>query len=501
MKILLANPPCILPLGEGMELSFVRAGSRWPFSDKKERNKPLNYIPFPFYLAYLAALLQKDGHDVQVVDAVALNEDEGGFLTHIRGLDPDILLFETTTPTIDYDLELTRKIRGISRARIALAGAHATTFAEEILAASAQIDFVFRNEYEISFRSMISALSEGRGLEDLKGFSLRRGDGSAFSLPSAEPVNLAELDPPARELFPCNDKPNLSIYWDGFCQFRPAVQMHASRGCPFRCNFCVWNQVMYGEGRYRMFDAARVVDEMEMMAGKYGAREIYFDDDTFTGNKKHVLEITREIIRRDLRIPWSCMGDAMVTDTEMISMMAKSGCVGMKFGVESGNKQILKNIKKPVKFDKIKMVAKACSGHKIKTHATFTFGLFGETRDTMEETLEFAKELDVDSVQFSITTPFPGTRYFSQCEAQNTITTREWRKYDGSRSAVVDFEGLSHEEVEEFCRTATAKWLRHKLKDPGWVLRQIYLLNRLRKGQGNKLFTEKILRALRTAIQ
>ncbi len=500
MKILLANPPCIQPLADGMELAFVRAGSRWPFSDKKERNKPLNYIPFPFYLAYLASLLRKDGHEVEVIDSVALNENREDFLNHLQRLNVDFIFFETATPTIDYDLKLAEDIRKITNARIALAGAHATTFAEEILSSSSPVDFVFRNEYEISFRDMVRALSEGKDLKNLKGFSMRNGDGSSFSLPSTDLVDLAHLESPARDLFPCNDKPDIGVYWDGFCQFRPAIQMHASRGCPFKCNFCLWNQVMYGEGKYRIFEASKVVDEMEKVVEKHGAREIYFDDDTFTGNKAHVLQVADEIMRRNLKIRWSCMGDAMITDAEMISAMARSGCIGMKFGVESGSEKILKIIQKPVRFDRVKEVARTCAREEIKTHATFTFGLSGETFETMEETLECAKNLDVDSVQFSITTPFPGTRYFTQCDSQGTIITKDWNKYDGSRSSVVEFEGLSHERVEEFCRTATTKWLRRKLKDPKWILRQIYYLNRVRKGQGNKLFSEKIFRAIKTAF-
>lgn len=500
MKILLANPPCIQPLADGMELAFVRAGSRWPFSDKKKRTQPLNYIPFPFYLSYLASLLKKDGHDVRVFDAVALNEDEAGFLDHVRKLDVDLILFETTTPTVDYDLHLAKKIREVSNAQLALAGAHATTFAEDILSKASMVHYVFRNEYEISFRDMTRALTEGSRLEGLKGFTMRREDGTFLSLPPADLADLNDFMMPDREIFPCNDKPDIGVYWDGFCQFRPAVQMHASRGCPFKCNFCLWNQVMYGEGRYRTFAVNKVVDEMEMVAGKYGAKEIYFDDDTFTGNKQHVMEISEEIIRRKLKVNWSCMGDAMVTDEEMISLMAESGCIGMKFGVESGNKRILKEIQKPVNFDRVRSVAKACARKKIKTHATFTFGLLGETRETMNETLSLAKELDVDSVQFSITTPFPGTRYFSQCDSHGTLLTKEWKQYDGSRSSVVKFSGLSHEEVEEFCKTATTKWLRAKLKNPAWIARQMYFLNRVRKGQGNRLFSEKIVRAVKTAF-
>jgi radical SAM superfamily enzyme YgiQ (UPF0313 family) len=227
-----------------------------------------------------------------------------------------------------------------------------------------------------------------------------------------------------------------------------------------------------------------VLDEMEEVVNRYGAKEIYFDDDDFTINKQHVLGIAREITQRGLRIPWSCMGDVVVPDKEMIDAMADAGCVGMKFGVESASPEILKRLGKPVDIHRARDIARWCSTRKIKTHATITFGLWGETQNSMEVSLAFVKDLDVDSVQFSITSPFPGTRYFEEMKHSGRLQTLDWEKYDGSHSSVVKFPHLTIEEIQAFQNKAASRWLLHKARQPRWFLRQIHSVYRLIKGQG-----------------
>jgi radical SAM superfamily enzyme YgiQ (UPF0313 family) len=241
---------------------------------------------------------------------------------------------------------------------------------------------------------------------------------------------------------------------------------------------------MYREGRYRVFSAERIVDEMKFLQTHHQVRSIYFDDDTFTVSKKQVFSIGAEMERRGIQIKWSCMGDAMAVSKDMLQRMAEMGCIGMKFGVESGDPELLRGIGKPLDLEKARRVARFCAKLGIKSHATFTFGLLGETKESLQKTLEYAKSLDVDTIQFSITTPFPGTRYFDQLESKGLLRSKKWQDYDGLGQCVVRFENLSYEEVEEFCRRFAGKWLRHKLMQPGWLLRQTRYLGRVFYGQG-----------------
>ncbi len=493
MKIFLTNPPCRIPLKGNRERYFIRAGSRWPFSVIKKRAAPLDYLPFPFYLAYTAALLEKNNFQVETLDSIALNQKEEEFLQEVRQSSPDIILFETSTPTIKKDLMLAKKIKGELSCTICLAGAHVSHFPKTILKNNRYIDYVFLREYEINFLNFCLAIRNKSALNHLKGIAFR--DKDQIVIKKCELIDpLDDLPMPAWHLFPSRKKANPTLYWDAFCQYKPAVQLHASRGCPFRCNFCLWNQVIYRNGKYRTFHPQRIVDEMEYVQKRYDAKEVYFDDDTFTGNKEHVLLICDEILKRNLKIYWSIMGDAMITDQEMLIKMAQAGCIGMKFGVESGNEEILKKIGKPINFERIKKVAHLCSKFHIKTHATFTFGLLNETRETMNQTLNFAKELDVDSVQFSINTPFPGTRFYQEAKQKKMILTNDWSQFDGSNNAVANFENVTNEEVEKMYCHSSSSWLKHKLQDPQWISRQTYNFYRLVKGQGITLGLNKIKR-------
>lgn len=495
MKIFLANPPYRIEINEQEERFFVRAGSRWPFSVIKKKTESADYIPFPFYLAYTAALLEKNGHQVIIDDGVAINEKEESFLEKVGSESPDVVLFETTTPTIDYDLELVNKIKNINRKIIiCLAGTHATTFYNEILK-NRNVNYVFLAEYEINFSHFVDSLTDKYPREQLKGIAFMEKRRICVRQPELiDPLD--QLPFPARELFPTNKSPDPTKYWDGFCQYKPAIQMHASRGCPFRCNFCLWNQVMYRNQKYRIFSPKRVVNEMEKVVKEYNAQEIYFDDDTFTADKSHVLEICREIKKRKMEIAWSVMGDAMVTDKEMVEAMADAGCIGIKFGVESGNEEILRHIEKPVNFKKLKEFTDWCAKRKIKTHATFTFGLSGETKETMEQTLWLAKSLDVDSVQFSITTPFPGTRYYEELKREKLIAVKKWEDFDGASNSIVNFQNLDKKETVNFCRKASGVWLRKKMFDRRWVIRQVYNLFRLVKGQGVGVIARKFSKVI-----
>jgi len=494
MKILFANPPCQIKLRNGEERYFVRAGSRWPFSVKKKREKKLNYLPFPFYLAYAAALLEKEGFLVEGLDAIALNQTEKEFLVQVKQIKPDLILFETSTPTINHDYTLVKKIKRINKKIvICLAGPHVSVFPKEAFKGS-PVDFVFQREYELAFRDFCLKLREGKSYTQIPGLVFKKGKQIKINPPQLiEDIN--QLPFPARHLFPTKELADPTLYWDGFCQFKPAIQMHATRGCPFRCNFCMWNQVMYQNGPYRLFAPKRIVEEMREVQEKYGAREIYFDDDTFTANKEHVLALCREIRKRKLKIHWSVMGDAIVTDEEMVKAMSRAGCLGMKFGVESGNQAILRRIEKPVDIAKLKQFTHWCAKRKIKTHATFTFGLSGETKKTMEDTLNLAKELDVDSVQFSITTPFPGTRYYDEVKKKKLLLARKWEDFDGASQSVVAYENLKQKEVVAYCRTASGKWLKAKMKNPFWVWRQLINLKRLVEGQGIGIVLKRFQRA------
>ncbi|MET0389358.1 MAG: radical SAM protein [Polyangiales bacterium] len=484
MTILLANAPTRLAVGPRQERFFVKAGSRWPFSIQKDPSESCRYVPFPFSLAYLAALLERHDLPIEVYDGVALNSDRPTFLARCKSYAPKLVLMESTTPTIDDDLALCAELKAQTGALIVLAGAHPTHFARSLIEANPQVDWVLKGEYELNALAALRALHAGAPLDGVAGLVYRKPDGSIVEGPKGEPIrDLDHLPFPARHLFPTRQAPTMWPYWDGFCQRRPAVQMHSSRGCPFKCTFCLWVSVIYEQGPYRVFSGKRIVDEMEHVVNAYGAREIYFDDDIFSVREDHVLDVCREIEARGLLVSWSVMGDAMAITDRALDAMAAAGCIGMKFGVESANKAVLKKLRKPIKIDRVRKVAELCAARGIKTHATITFGLEGDTPETMQETLDYACTLGVDSIQFSVTTPFPGTEHYARAEKEKRLIGR-FKDFDGAHSSVLRFDHMSAQYVAEFAERASSVWLRARLKDPAWVSRQFKYMLQITRDQG-----------------
>lgn len=490
MRVLIANPPTVL--GDRV---YCAAGARWPAKRIKTELKydPNRYAPFPFFLAYTSALLKREGHKVNVIDAATLQMQQDEFLHAVNQRKPEMVVIETSTPTINLDLAYSKMVKELTGSKIMLVGPHASLFPAELLQENVFVDYIGVGEYEFTVLDVANALDKGQSVENVLSLGFRNGTVKVNPKRIAPDINL--LPYPDRDAFPIDNDPDVKVYWDGFCELDPCVQMVASRGCPFNCDFCLWTQIMYPGRRFRRFDVARVVDEIEHVVEKYGAKEIYFDDDTITGHREHIVEISNEISRRGLDVPWCAMTDSMVTTREMLQAMAKAGCVGVKFGVESANPQVLKNIDKPIKLEKTLQYAKWCREFEMKTHATFSFGLTGETRESMQETLKFACKLDVDTVQFSVTIPYPGTRFYETAKQNGWLVAKGWEDFDGR--PVVSYPNLPLQEITEFHSKAQPVFNRAKVRNPVWVMRRAM---RTLKYKGPKDFVNLAKRGMKYLV-
>jgi anaerobic magnesium-protoporphyrin IX monomethyl ester cyclase len=494
MKILLANPAYRIDLGRGLEQYFFCAGSRCPWSLVKRRNEYPRYAMFPFMMGYAAAILEKEYHQVEVIDAIPLNLTEQDFIEKVRQVAPGLIVFEPVTTAIDYIARLAKVLKESTGAKIIFTGSHVTALPGESLKEYPAIDFILQGEYEFSLVKLAGLLPTGADLSEIEGIAFYRDDGRQVIREKAIIRDLNSLPIPARHLFPSGINHDPGLYHDGFCQNRPAIQMHSSRGCPFRCGFCLWTQVIYTQGVYRMFSPERVVEEMQLLKEDFGAKEIY--DDTFTGNKKHVLDICRLISARKLKLPWSAMADAMICDEEMVYAMKTAGCIGLKFGLESANKKILQQIKKPLDTGKLSRLVKLCNRLKIKTHVSVSFGHVNETDTTVKETMDFVLKLSCDSIQFSIATPYPGTRFYEEVKASGYISEMRWKDYDPTHNTILDLPGISADELRKIEAAAHGRWLRKKISDPAWLLRQIRFLIYLLRKQGIRGFLLRCRRAI-----
>lgn len=453
MKVLAANMAGVKIEEDGQTKHFVKAGSRWPMTIA--RSKSAGYYPYPFWLGYTLALLKRDTQaKVRGIDGVARDLTSEELFSHIERENPDLLITELATLTIGDDLLFLDKVKQLIGAQIAICGGFVTAFPERVMHGYPSIDYIFLGEYELTAQALVNHLIREMKLDDILGLVYR--DNGKVKINGRRPLisNLDILPFPDRDDFPPEKYSDFSLNF-------PCIQMISSRGCPFGCIFCVERHVMYASPIYRRRSAKSVVDEMELCIKRYGARQIYFDDQSFTVNKKHVLEICDEILERNLDIPWTCMGDAMCTDYEMLKKMRKAGCIGMKFGVESSSPEILKAIRKPIRLEKVKRVVEWCKRLGIRSHATFCIGLPGETMVTLRNSMIFAKELKSDTIQIAMAVPYPGTPFFEWAEQNNYLITEDWCKYDGTQHSVLSYPELSNTDIElmyqEFSKLVSRK--------------------------------------------
>lgn len=455
MKILLANPPWRKGKFYG-----IRAGSRWPFMTEIEPgNKIPGYMPFPFFLAYAAAVLEKEGFEVMLKDALAEGLDEEEFMSEAVEFAPGLYAAETSTPSINIDIETARKIKErMPDVKTVLCGPHASVFPVQLMEENPHIDFIIVNEYEFALAELASGLKAGKKGEAIPGVWYRGRDGVVFGGKREQIKDINVYPWPARHHLP------MLAYNDTFSGMpSPNVQVWASRGCPFKCNFCNWPSAMYGGSSYRVREVKNVIDEVEYLIKKYGFKAFYFDDDTFNIGKERILAICKEIIKRGITVPWGAMARADTSDRETLAAMKNAGLYAIKFGVESGVQEIVDTCGKGLDLSKVLTAVKTAKELGIKVHLTFTFGLPGETKETALKTMDFAVSADPDSVQFSIVTPFPGTQYYNELTASGELAPGEWEKFDGNNSNAVKRKNFREGELEKICSAAVRKWTRHQL--------------------------------------
>jgi anaerobic magnesium-protoporphyrin IX monomethyl ester cyclase len=424
----------------------VRAGSRWPFTAGPEDNGYIKYIPFPFFLAYAAALLIKHGHGAELIDSIADRTGVDGIAARIEAYRPGLIVIETSTPSFRNDIAIAAALAPkIPGARLALCGPHATVFARDLLRDHPFVDYIVMGEYEYTLLELADRLEGNGSLTGVKGLAHRSGGRPAINRPRAPIARLDDLP------WPLRDAAVIHSYNDGFAGLPvPNVQMSSSRGCPFRCTFCLWPQTLYRGRAYRKRDPVKVVDEMEYLIRTYGFKAVYFDDDTFNADRRHVTGICAEIKKRRLVTSWGAMARADLMDARLLDALAGAGMFAVKYGIESVNAKILKACKKGMNTRRIKETIRYTKKSGIKVHLTFCIGLPGETAATIRENMDFIREVQPDSFQLSLATPFPGTGYYDLLAKNGGLLSKEWDDYDGNKTCIVRTDALSAAELERF---------------------------------------------------
>jgi radical SAM superfamily enzyme YgiQ (UPF0313 family) len=424
-----ANPPWP---GEGFG---ARSDVRWPHKRKDK------YIEYPIYLAYTVAVLLEAGFEVSFIDAIMDELDIPAFAQRIKTIEPRLLVMECSTPSIHHDIQSAKAVKEESPStRIVLVGSHVSVFYQELLTEHPFVDAICRSEWEITVRELARTIANEGDWSKVEGLSFRHGD-KVFDNPDRPLIgDLDSLPFPARHVVR-TDRYRAAIYSGERC-----TGMVSSRGCPYHCTFCVWPNTLYGH-KFRARSAENVVDEMEEVATKYAVDEIYFDDDTFTIDRQRVMDICELIMQRNIRVSWIVQARVDTVDGEMLKAMQAAGCHYILFGIESGSPDMLRTMRKGITLDKAREAVRLCRELGIKTQAFFLFGIPGETDQSIDQTIKFAKELGASSTQFAVAIPQPGSPLYKQCVENNWLVYDDWEDFS-SCNALIETPELSRKQIE-----------------------------------------------------
>lgn len=428
-----------LPWEEG-DRRGIRAGCRFPNLTVKDTNA---YVPFPYLLAHAASYSEAAGVEVLCIDGVAERSTCDDVLDRITRFAPALVVAETSTTSLEYDLRaLTRLRERLPAARIAVYGSHVHVRPEDALASPA-IDLVILGEPEITSAEIARALDRDRG-DDLAAVAglVRRGpDGRPA--PTAPRPLIADLDAlpyPMRRGLPMS-----RYHVPGFPA--PVVFMYGSRGCPYPCTFCLWPQTNM-KGAYRARAAEKIVEEMALVLAEHPeTKSFFFDDDTFNIGRPRLVAFADEMKRRGMHIPWGMNARADHWDRELLARLVDTGLFTLRIGIESGDQGVLDRTRKGIDLRAARETLEMAHALGIKNHVSFVIGLPGETEETVESTIRFINSVPVDSVQFSVAIPFPGTAFYREVEAEGLLVTRDWKKFNGFDHVVVRTKGLSSEGI------------------------------------------------------
>ena len=481
MKVCFINPPFKAEYGK-----FSRE-SRLPSIGHS------GVLYYPLWLIYAAAVVEKDGYDITFIDAPAkrLNEEKTLARVEAEAKNSRLFVLDTSTPSIYSDVKFAESLKkNYPESKVMLVGTHPSIMDEETMGFSNAIDFIARHEYDYIVRDTVRALDKGIDITSVNGLTYRDKDGSIQKTPNAEHITDLDNIPFAAEFI--HNHLDIHDYVFPAAEL-PEIQIFTGRGCPAHCYFCVYPQTLHGH-QFRLRSPENVVAEFEYIVKNFPeVKEVVLEDDTFTANKQHVIEICNLLIEKKInrKLRWLCNA-RMNLDLESMKMMKKAGCHLIIPGVESYNEQILLNIKKGIKKEWID--AYMANAHKagLLVHACYMVGNMGETHETMKTTMDAALRFKTDTAQFFPLIPYPGTEAFKWAKENGFISGKyeDYLQEDGTLNCVINTPELSAKELVDFCAMARKKYymrpwyICHRiwmgLKDPADLKRSLKAFWRLK---------------------
>lgn len=438
MKILMLNPP------------FLPRYSRQSRSPCVTKGGTFYY---PYYLAYATGNLEKHGFEVRLADAVADEWTRGETLRFVKNFKPDLVFVDTSTPSIYNDVEIASDIKRLGASHVSLVGTHPSRLPKETLSLSKYVDSICRDEYDNTAVELAEALEKSGDLSKVRGVTYRKGRRiftnslsplikDLDSLPFVSAVYKKHLD--IKKYF------YASLTW-------PQVTILTARGCPFSCSFCP----IPFKGSYRSRSPGNVAEEFEYIKSELPfVKEIMIEDDTFPVLKERTRKICDLLIKNGPDLRWSC--NARVdTDMETLARMEKAGCRLLCVGFESPSQKVLDGVhKKTTKKLQLNFMEKTRTAG-LLVNGCFILGLPGDTKETIRDTIEFAKELNSDTSQFYPLMVYPGTEAYDWAKKKGYLITEDYSKWiteSGMHTTTVSRPDLPAEELVGLCDQARREY-------------------------------------------
>ena len=372
----------------------------------------------PLGLAYLASMV-RDEHDVKIVDSLAENLSYEDVKRIIKNYDPDLIGITATTSMVPDAYTVAKMARRHNEnMKIVIGGPHVTFTPERTLRECPCIDYVIRGEGEITFKNLVESLNKEKDVRGINGLSFRKGDNVVNTPPQPLIRDVDTIPIPSYDLLP------MDKYVVEGTKFGTVM---TSRGCPFNCIFCS-SSLQFGK-RWRGHSDSRVLEELRILNEKYKIREIEFLDDTFTLNRPRAIRIAERIKKEGLDISWTASSRVDLFNRDVANAMKEGGCHTVYFGIESGSQKTLDFIGKRITPEQSLRAVRRAKEAKLLALGAFIIGFPNERKEDIRRTIKFSKEVGVDYAQFTIATPYPGTRLWLIALKEKLLLTLNWRKF------------------------------------------------------------------------
>lgn len=444
MKILCLNPP------------FLPKYSRQSRSPCVTKGRTFYY---PYYLAYAAGVLDKNDFEVKLIDAVAKNWSHANTIKFVQDFEPGLVIVDTSTPSIYNDVEVAAKIKKIlPSTHITLVNTHPSRVPDETFGLSKFIDSICRGEFDYTVLDLAKAVEANNSLKTIPGLSFREDDKIVHNKNRELIKNLDEL-PFASKVY--KKHLNIKDYFYASLKY-PQITILTARGCPNNCSFC---NIPFKKS-YRFRSIENVVGEFEFIQNELPeVKEVMIEDDTFPVSKKRTIELCELMIKRGVKLSWSC-NVRVDTEIDVLKKMKEAGCRLLCVGFESPTQKVLDNVHKRTTKERQIQFMKDTRKVGLLVNGCIMIGLPGDTRETIGDTIEFAKELNPDTLQVYPLYAYPGTELWEWAEKNGYLTSKSYSDLldeNGLHKCNVNIPGLTAEEADKLCDQALKEfYIRRK---------------------------------------